>query len=116
MTPKISLVCLLLASLLFGVCFGTIKWTSKKLSNGRTAYFSANCDVDYSKLKFLDGTFDPSLTNCIDECNTLGANVFYSTLGQCLCYKRDKSVAPYPYKEVTDSTHYCGCIESTGSG
>ena len=116
MTPKISLVCLLLASLLFGVCFGTIKWTTKKLSNGRTAYYSANCDVDYPKLKFLDGTYDPSLTNCIDFCNTLGANVFYSDPGQCLCYQRDKSVAPYPYKEVTDSRHYCGCIESTGSG
>ena len=112
MTPKISLAPLLLVSLLLGVCFGTIRdpnfWTTKKLSNGRKAYYSANCYVDNAQVKFIRSTSDPSLTNCIDGCNTFGAKFFSSTEWLCRCYQYGKTVARFPFKDVTDSTYYCG--------
>ena len=105
--------------MLCGVCFSTITWTSKKLSNGKTAYYSANCTVDSSKLKPLGGTFSMDATTCIPSCNARNADVFQASVSGCFCYKRDKAVAPFPFKEIKSSVskypYYCGCIEA-GSG
>lgn len=114
MMNKLPMICLLLAMLL-GVCFSTITWTSMKLSNGKTAYYSASCSVDWSKLKPLGGTFNMDASSCIPVCNAKSADVFDASVSGCFCFKRDKAVAPYPFNEIKNSDskypHYCGCIE-----
>ena len=116
MMNKLSVTCLLLA-MLFGVCFSKITWTSKKLENGKTAYYSAHCMVNSSQLKHLGGTFNTDASSCIPVCNRKGADVFDASVSGCFCYKRNKAIAPFPFAEIDDSTspHYCGCIE-VGSG
>ena len=110
------MVCLLLAMLL-GVCFGAITWTSMSIPNGRTAYYSANCAVDKSKVKSVTGGWT-TLSKCITNCNANRANVFSydATSVSCYCYQRNKAVAPYPFieKKQADKS-YCGCIEPSSA-
>ena len=117
---KLSMVCLLLAMLL-GVCFGAITWTSMSIPNGRTAYYSANCTVDKSKVKSVTGFWTMTLSQCITNCNlnfAKGANVFSydATSVSCYCYQRNKAVAPYPFIEMKQADKsYCGCIEPSSA-
>jgi len=117
MNKKLSMTFLLLA-MLFGVCFSKITWTSQKLSNGKTAYYSAHCMVNSFQITSLGSSLNTEVTSCIPVCDGKGANVFETTTTGCFCYKRDKAVVPNPFAEIDDSTspRYCGCIEAASAG
>ena len=109
---KLAMTFLLLA-MLCGVCFSTITWTSKSLSNSKTAYYSANCGVVSSKLKSVGKHWAITVSQCISMCNNADVFTFDGSSNLiCSCFQRNKTVAPYPFYEVKSPTTYCGCIES----
>ena len=114
---KLSMVCLLLAMLL-GVCFGAITWTSMSIPT--TAYYSANCAVDKSKVKSVTGGWT-TLSKCITNCNANRANVFSydATSVSCYCYQRtttNMDVGLYPFIEMKQADKsYCGYIKHSSA-